>query len=269
MSDYYKISLQAEPAVQEILIAILAESGYEGFEQSETELQAFIPAAGFSAELLDGLADTYSLSWSQTTIPKQNWNELWESNFEPVQVDDFAGIRAYFHPPFSGVEHDLVITPKMSFGTGHHATTYMVMQLMRELDFSGKAVFDFGTGTGILAILAEKMGAERVVAVDNDDWCIENTLENLAVNKCARITVEKIDILSFERKFDIIIANINRNIILENILILRKGLAPGGSILLSGLLQEDEKDIHAACQSVGFQHLTTIERYGWIALRYF
>lgn len=270
MNNHCEITIQpTNTDQQDVLIALLSEEGYEGFEQSETTLQAFIPEENFVEVTLNDLAKTHSFTWTKTIIPKQNWNELWESNFEPVQVDDFVGIRANFHPSFSNVEHEIVITPKMSFGTGHHATTYMVMQLMRELDLAGKSVFDFGTGTGILAILAEKLGAAKVVAVDNDDWCIENTTENVQVNGCSNIEVKKIEILSFSQKFDIIIANINRNIIIDNIHILRQGLAEKGQLLLSGLLKDDEKDIHAICQSVGFQYNKTIERNGWIAMWYF
>ncbi len=270
MSNHCQIKIhRVDEEQQDLLVAILSEQGYEGFEQSEKELRAYIPESLFTEDILNDLAKEHSFNWHMTIIPKQNWNEVWESNFEPVQVDDFAGIRANFHPPFGNVQHDIVITPKMSFGTGHHATTYMVMQLMRKLDFADKSVFDFGSGTGILAILAEKLGATKVLAVDNDEWCIENATENVHINECTHIEVSKIDILTFDEKFDIILANINRNIILENIHILKQGLAKNGNILFSGLLKEDEKDIHAACQSIGFQHKATIEKGGWIALWYF
>jgi len=270
MNNYYEVTIECDdPEKQEILIAIFSSEGYESFEQSGSFLKAFIPQGAYNAEILSTIAVKEGFAWTATLIEQQNWNALWESNFEPVQVDNFAGIRADFHPPFTDVEHDMVITPKMSFGTGHHATTYMMMQLMRRLDFKHRSVFDFGSGTGILAILAEKLGASEVVAVDNDDWCIENATENVQINNCRNIKVEKSEILKFERKFDLILANINRNIILENIHILRQGLSKTGNILFSGLLKEDQKDIHDACQSVGFQHKATVERGGWIALWYF
>ena len=268
MSNYCEITIPASARQQEILVALLAGIGYEGFEEAETQLKAFIPEENFSEEVLAELLKSHSVSYHKTVIEKQNWNQLWESNFEPVQVENFVGIRAGFHPVFENVEYEIVITPKMSFGTGHHATTHMMMQLMRELDCRGKSVYDFGTGTGILAILAEKLGADKLVAVDNDDWCIENSIENIAINHCKHIKVEKIDILSFEEKYDIILANINKNVIIENINIFRKGLAKGGQILLSGLLREDAEDIHNACQSLDFQHVKTLERNGWIAIWY-
>ena len=270
MSNYCEITIQiASEEQSDILVAELSELGYEGFEEMEGQLKAFIIETDFDENILNKLLSNNNIIYTLSIINKQNWNAVWEANFEPVQVDDFVGVRASFHPPFQNLAHEIVITPKMSFGTGHHATTYMVMQLMRELDFTGKTVFDFGTGTGILAILAEKLGAQSILAVDNDDWCIENATENIQINQCNQITIDKIDILNFESKFDIIIANINKNVILENITILKKGLKKGGQILLSGLLAEDETDIHNACQLIGFQHKKTISKSGWIAIWYF
>lgn len=266
MSNYCEISIPAEPAVQELLVAELAELGFDGFEESADCLKAYILEAGLQEDELNNLLNKYSLNYSKSIINKQNWNQLWESNFEPVQVDDFVGIRADFHPPFAGVAHEIVITPKMSFGTGHHATTWQVMKLMQELDFTGKTVFDFGTGTGILAILAEKLGAKKVLAVDNDDWCIENTSENILVNHCKYIDIQKVDSLKLNQQFDIILANINRNIILDNIAELVKATVSGGQVLLSGLLVSDEAEIREACRALGLAHRKTVERNGWIAL---
>ena len=270
MSNYCEITIQiASEEQSDILVAELSELGYEGFEEMDGQLKAFIKEADFDETILNKLLSNDSITYTLSIINKQNWNAVWEANFEPVQVDDFVGVRASFHPTFQNLEYEIVITPKMSFGTGHHATTYMVMQLMRELDFTGKTVFDFGTGTGILAILAEKLGAQSILAVDNDDWCIENATENIQINRCEHITIDKIDILKFDSKFDIIIANINKNVILQNIAILKQGLEKGGQIVLSGLLAEDETDIHNACQLIGFQHKKTISRNGWIAIWYF
>lgn len=266
MSNYCEISIPAEPAVQELLVAELAELGFDGFEESADCLKAYIPEGELQENEFNILLNKYALKYSKSIISKQNWNQLWESNFEPVQVEDFVGIRADFHPPFTGVAHEIVITPKMSFGTGHHATTWQVMKLMQELDFSGKTVFDFGTGTGILAILAEKLGAKEVLAVDNDDWCIENTSENILVNNCKCIDIQKVDTLQLNRQFDIILANINRNIILDNIAELVKATVVGGEVLLSGLLVSDEAEIREACGALGLVHRKTVERNGWIAL---
>ena len=266
MNNYCELNILAEEeSIRELLIAQLSEIGYNGFEESDTTLKAYIPEADFSEIKFNNLFNRYSFKYSKSIIKNQNWNELWESNFEPVQVDDFVGIRAGFHAPFENVAHEIVITPKMSFGTGHHATTYSVMQMMRELDFTGKSVFDFGTGTGILAILAEKLGAVTIKAVDNDDWCIENASENISINCCKYIDIQKVNELILDQKFDIILANINKNIILDNIEMLHQGLTKGGQLLLSGLLLEDEKDILNACSSLGLRHKQTIKRNGWIA----
>ncbi len=269
MSQYQCITIIVpSQETKELLIAELAEIGYEGFEELEGELNAFIPAEAFDNNSLENLLKNYSLTYSKSTIEKQNWNAVWESNFEPVSVGDFVGVRAEFHAPFEGVAHEIVITPKMSFGTGHHATTYMVMQLMREIDFVGKTVFDFGTGTGILAILAKKLGAREVLAADNDDWCIENAAENIMINQVQNIVVQKVNTAEINKQFNIVIANINKNIILDNLQYLAKDLQAGGEVLLSGLLKEDEEDILTACAKMGWKHHLTLERKGWIACRF-
>lgn len=256
--------LSADQAEKDLLIAQLADLGFDAFEETEEGLHAFISSADFDENALKALL--LEMPYAQSEIPKQNWNQLWESNFEPVQVDNFVGIRAGFHKAIEGVIHEIVITPKMSFGTGHHATTYLVMKAMQDLDFKGKTVLDFGSGTGILAILAEKLGAQSVLAIDNDDWCIENSLENLAINQTQVIRVEKADSAALLDQYDLILANINKHIILENMDHLGKALANDGIILLSGLLVEDEADILAACAKNGWKHLFTNTRNGWIVL---
>lgn len=256
--------LSADQAEKDLLIAQLADLGFDAFEETEEGLHAFISSADFDENALKALL--LEMPYAQSEIPKQNWNQLWESNFEPVQVDNFVGIRAGFHKAIEGVIHEIVITPKMSFGTGHHATTYLVMKAMQDLDFKGKAVLDFGSGTGILAILAEKLGAQSVLALDNDDWCIENSIENLAINQTQVIRVEKADSAALLDQYDLILANINKHIILENMDHLGKALANDGIILLSGLLVEDEADILSACAKNGWKHLFTNTRNGWIVL---
>lgn len=269
MSNYYQVVIPVTDAsIRELLIAQLTGIGYEGFEETNDQLQAFIQEPYFSDDMLNNLLCIYDVTYSKSIVLDQNWNVLWESNFDPVRVDDFVGIRADFHPPFDYVQHEIIITPKMSFGTGHHATTNMMMELMRELDFHGKAVFDFGTGTGILAILAEKLGASAVLATDNDDWCIENATENISVNNCNYIEIQKVNDAKQNKKFNIVIANINKNIILGNISFLAGALLPEGHVLLSGLLVEDEPDILAVCRQAGWEHLQTIRKAGWIACHF-
>jgi ribosomal protein L11 methyltransferase len=256
----------ADEALKETIIAYLSVIGYDAFEELPDMLRAFIPFDDFNeTELVSVLGP---LTYHKVALEKQNWNEVWESNFEPVQVEDFVGIRASFHEPIKAVEHEIVITPKMSFGTGHHATTYLVMQAMRNLEWNGKTVFDFGTGTGILAILAEKLGTQKILAIDNDDWCIENATENIGINHCTKIEIAKADTAELNTRYDIILANINKHIILANIPYLGNSLQKGGLILLSGLLSEDESDILIACQTVGWKHQFTNTRNGWIMCQF-
>src|ERR1700744_1567388 len=213
---YLQITIPvADPSLQEILIALLASLGYEGFEQQQTALQAFLPEEQFDAAALESLLEQQGApAYTIQHLEERNWNEEWEKSFQPVRVDDFCAVRAHFHTPMPGVTHELVITPKMSFGTGHHATTYMMLQGMQYLDFQGRRVLDFGTGTGVLAILAERLGASAVVAVDNDDWSIDNARENLAANHCTRTRILKTDTTPASGPFDIILANINKHVIL-------------------------------------------------------
>lgn len=266
--NHYQITIPVtDEPTRDILVAQLAELGFEGFEESETELKSYIEEGQFDEIELNKIIEQQSLSYSKSIIKKENWNAVWESNFEPVLVDDFVGVRAGFHAPLTGVQHEIVITPKMSFGTGHHATTYSVMQLMKEIDFQGKSVFDFGTGTGILAILAEKLGATEILAVDYDDWCVENASENTLINSCKYIDIQKDDTAKTDKPYQVVIANINKNIILDNLDHLARAVVPSGDIVLSGLLADDENDILTACKPLGWQHIQTVQRGAWIAIR--
>jgi ribosomal protein L11 methyltransferase len=208
------------------------------------------------------------MSFIKTVIKATNWNQLWESNFQPVVVDDFAGIRASFHEPIKGVRYEIVITPKMSFGTGHHATTCLMIRQMCEIIFSGKTVMDFGTGTGILSILAEKMGAASIIAIDNDEWSITNATENLEKNICSKIKVEKADSAAGEKSYDIILANINKNVIIDNLSTLVKQLEPGGILVLSGLLASDEAAILYETGKLLLIPGKKMLENGWISLRF-
>ena len=257
----------ADPDVQEILIALLSTVGYEGFEQQDVALQAFLPEEQFDAGALDEVLRPKGLSYSAVRLEERNWNEEWEKNFQPVQVEGFCAIRAHFHAPIPGVEHELIITPKMSFGTGHHATTYMMLQAMKDLDFRGRRVLDFGTGTGVLAILAERLGAGEVLAIDNDDWSIDNALENVATNHCTRITVRKSDSIPTGELFDIILANINKHVIVSQLVVIEQQLAPGGVILLSGLLVDDIKDIESEALRNNLSISLRMTKGSWICLQ--
>ena len=269
MNKYIQVEIQNISTEQsELLIAELSMIGFEGFEEDENLLKAFIPEEDFDEAVIDEIVARNNVSYNQTTIEETNWNAVWESNFEPITVDDFVGIRAHFHEPMKGVGHEIVITPKMSFGTGHHATTFMMIQQMREIDFKKKTVFDFGTGTGILAILAERLGADKILAVDNDDWSIENTKENLERNNCTKVELKKAEDASTNQNFDIILANINKNVILDNFLVLTQQLKKDGVLLLSGLLAEDEKDIAIAAGKFSLVMGKITKNNNWISIRF-
>ncbi|HEY0751963.1 MAG TPA: 50S ribosomal protein L11 methyltransferase, partial [Chitinophagaceae bacterium] len=204
---HIEITIEANEHQQEELISLLNDFNPEGYEQNDHALIAYFPAKEYDPGAMEQIL--HGFDHTSREIHEQNWNKVWESNFEPVIVDDFCAIRAEFHQPIRGVQHEIVITPKMSFGTGHHATTHMMIQQMKDLVFQNKNVFDFGTGTGILAILAEKLGARDVIAIDVDDWSIENAQENLYRNNCSHVQLSLNSSVP-ERQFDIILANINR-----------------------------------------------------------
>lgn len=259
-----QISIQANEAQQEILISQLSDLEADGFEQNDDSLVVYFKEAAFKSYEVNEVLKGHS--YTITTIEEKNWNEVWESNFHPVIVDKFCAIRAEFHEPITNVEREIIITPKMSFGTGHHATTYMMIKQMQGLDFTNKTVFDFGTGTGILSILAEKLGASAVTAIDVDDWSITNTKENISRNGCSKISVTLSSRIPQQQQFDIILANINRNVILDYLPQLKNSLKENSYLLLSGLLNSDKKDIIEACEKENLKLITTNERNNWISL---
>lgn len=269
MDSFIQIEIPvANEAQMELVVAILTPLGFNGFLEEENMLKAYIIEADFMQDDFLLIMNQQGLTYSLSVLKNQNWNALWESNFEPITVDDFVGVRANFHPPISGVEHELIITPKMSFGTGHHGTTYGVMQLMKGINFTNEWVLDFGTGTGILAILADKLGACNVLALDNDEWSINNAKENCKVNECINIDIVLRDSLDTEWQFDIAIANINRHIIESNLAVLAAVVKPYGILVLSGLLEQDEVDIVKATVEFGFTHDKTVKKDGWVAIQF-
>jgi ribosomal protein L11 methyltransferase len=269
MKNYLQFQITNQNSTErDIIIATLSEFGFEGFEETDEGINATTLEGQVNLDEVDAWLHEQGFTFRYSTIPDQNWNALWESNFEPVVVNDFACVRAHFHAPNPQVKYDLLITPKMSFGTGHHATTWQMMEQMQHLPIAGSRVFDFGTGTGVLAILAEKMGAAEVEAIDIDTWSIENAAENITNNECTKIKLhlaEKLD--SFAAAY-IVLANINKHILLDNASELIALTKPGGFLLLSGLLVDDEKDIQDTFTSIAFEFRNKTEKSGWIALLY-
>ena len=267
--EYIKITFaNLQPEQKEILIAQLADAGYEGFEEKDSSLDAFINSRSFDKIIVNEISFKYQTPYTKEKIAETNWNQVWESNFEPVIVNDYVAIRADFHKPITNTKFEIVITPKMSFGTGHHATTYMMIELMKELDLNGSSVLDFGSGTGILAILAEKEGAKNIDAIDNDDWSIANAGENFEKNNCTKINLRKASNAASDIRFDIILANINKNVIIENLALLSELLNKGGQILLSGLLREDKDEILSIATELRLIFKKELIRNNWIALQF-
>ena len=256
----------------EILVAELGVVGFESFVETSEGLSAYIQKKDHYSSILETLQilenDEFSISYRIEEIEQVNWNAQWESNFKPIIVDGRCCIRAPFHDS-AGHEFDIVIEPKMSFGTGHHETTHMMIQFMLDTDLKNKSVLDMGCGTAVLAILAEKKGSSSVEAIDIDEWCYQNSLENIRRNSCQNIRVLKGDAsLLKAQAFDVIIANINRNILLNDIPVYATCLNANGFLFLSGFYKEDIPKIQAVCKHCNLSFEAQIFRNDWVALKF-
>ncbi len=243
----------------------------EGIEELEDSIKVYVSAENIDSfeEYLNDIISQHEVSYTKEILEEKNWNEAWEQSFQPVLIGQLAGIRASFHPAFADVKYDIIINPKMSFGTGHHATTRQVMEMMEKMEISGKKVLDCGSGTGILAILAAKMEAGHVVAVDNDPWCYENHQENNILNKVdTRVILGSVEDIPIH-DFDIILANIQRNYLLENMHLLAERLKPGGELIISGFFPSDNKDLldKALENDLIAQYSTDSENWSCILLK--
>lgn len=255
--DYIKVSFELEPVLpaREILYAELGELPFESFEETENGLEAYIPAPDFKGEMLENLIidslPNQNIDIKTETIEQQNWNAVWESNFEPIIVNEQCVIRAPFHEK-SNVQYDILISPQMSFGTGHHETTFLISNELFNLDLKNKSLLDMGCGTGVLAIIAYKLGATPIEAIDIEEWAFENTLDNNKLNEVNDMAVFHGDASLLKgKKFDIILANINRNILLNDMSIYSKCLNAGGKILFSGFYETDVPSIKASAVENG------------------
>ena len=270
--DYIQYDFKVTPAEpgSDILIALLAELGFESFTQNETGVEAYIQEEAENEELVKELSfEDFSFSYTRTVIPKTNWNEEWEKNFSPVYVDNLVCIRAHFHPKSNNVKHDIVITPKMSFGTGHHDTTWLVSKTMFSIPFTNTHVLDMGCGTGILAILAKQLGATKLLGIDIDDWSIENSIENTSINDAADIEFKKGDasILPGTETFDIILANINKNVLKKDLPAYYTCLKKDGHLLLSGFFTADVGELKQLAQSIGFTFIESYNKNEWAVIK--
>lgn len=268
----YTFTVSPKEPTTEILIAELGNVGFESFVETDTGVIAYIQKEDWNENILKDIysltSDEFTISYKKEVIQQTNWNSEWEKNFNPIQVDDTVYVRAPFHAK-SHLKYDIVIEPKMSFGTGHHETTHMMIQHLLQLNLLNKKVLDMGCGTGILAILAEKIGAKPIDAIDIDTWCYENALENIQKNNCKHISAYEGDAsLLQKKKYEVIIANINRNILLKDIPIYATCLENNGVLLLSGFYKEDIVKIEEEVQKYNLKLTKTIDRNNWIALKF-
>ncbi|MDH7444708.1 50S ribosomal protein L11 methyltransferase [Aquimarina sp. 2201CG14-23] len=268
---YYFNITPLQPAT-EILIAELGYAGFESFVETESGVEAFIQKEEWNKNILDDIhiltSEEFKITYTSKEIEQVNWNSEWEKNFKPIMVDDSCSVRAPFHEkPI--VQYDIVIEPKMSFGTGHHETTHMMIQHLLKNNLEGKKTLDMGCGTGVLAILAEMKGAKPIDAIDIDNWCYLNTIENIERNNCSHITAYEGEVsLLKDKRYDVVIANINRNILLNDIASYTETLNAGGNLFLSGFYREDLDLITKECNANGLDFVEYIERNNWIAACY-
>ena len=268
----YHFTIEPKEMGSEILVAELGELPFESFIESEFGLTAYIQKQFWNESILDDLfilkSPEFTISFTVEEIEQVNWNEEWEKNFEPIDVDEICHVRAPFHPK-TNAKYDIVIEPKMSFGTGHHETTHMMIQHLLAMDIENLKTLDMGCGTAILAILAEMKGAKPIDAIDIDNWCYLNSIENVERNNCKSIKVYEGDaILLNDKQYDLIIANINRNILLNDMQTYSNCLNSGGQLLLSGFYEEDIPHIDASCKENGLIFVNQLQRNQWVSLKY-
>lgn len=268
----YHFTIEPKEPGSEILIAELGEKPFESFIETDLGIVAYIQKDLCDETVLDDIyilnSPEFTISHHVEEIDQVNWNEEWEKNFEPIDVDGKCHVRAQFHSK-TDAEFDIVIEPKMSFGTGHHETTHMMIQHILAMDVTDMKTLDMGCGTAILAILAEMKGAQPIDAVDIDNWCYLNSIENAERNNCRHISVYEGDAeLLKGKKYDLIIANINRNILLNDMQQYVDCLNKNGVLLLSGFYNEDIPFIDASCTEKGLKFVTKLERNNWVSLNY-
>jgi len=269
---FVELNIKTSPEFVEIFIAELGEIGFETFQEIDGGLLAYVEDELLDENKVNDIVNRYAnfttVKIAFKTIEKENWNKEWEKNYDPIEIGDKCIVRATFHKPKKEYQHEIIINPKMSFGTGHHATTWQMLMLQMEINHDKKNILDVGSGTGILAIMAMKLGAGSITATDIDEWCMENSRENFALNNISafdlkRGTIEKLD---FNESFDIILANINKNVLLKEIPYYSKLLMKKGHLLLSGFYQNDIEAVKKVATKNNLSLSKSVSKDNWAAL---
>ncbi len=273
MKEYTQVTFDIDPQQHEVLTAFLSEFPFETFTEEEGKLYAYIPTETFDRHQLESYLQSFprfaSVQPSYTAYRPKNWNEEWQKNFQPIAIDDKIVVRAPFHDKDEEVDYDILIEPRMSFGTGHHATTALMLRLMYQNDFHHQYVVDFGCGTGILAIFAAMKGAHPIVAFDNNEWAYNNAPLNCQLNNIDQVEVT----LAGEEELhnhrpQVILANINRNILVNNMSLMAGQLQHTGALYLSGILIRDQQEVDDAATAEGLRKVAVEEDGEWLALQY-
>lgn len=266
--DFVTLKVTCDPVLTDVLIAKLFEAGFDSFQEFDDGFEGSCEQSQFDEEKVEVIFNQFpNVSFTVKEQEKINWNEEWEKNYDPIIVENRCIVRASFHDSRPEFEYEIIVTPKMSFGTGHHATTYQVLNYQMDLDHSGKKVLDVGTGTGILAIMAAKRGATEIVATDIDEWCIENSEENFSLNDVKDVTLVKGEIDQVAQTgFDIVIANINKNVLLNQIRDYAERLKPGGQLILSGFYESDISDLENEAMKSRLYKINSTIRDKWAML---
>jgi ribosomal protein L11 methyltransferase len=272
--SFIEISITCLEDYQEILMAEISQLSYDSIIETDAGFNAYVTEDLFDQKSIDELFARYEvaeINYAKRQVAKENWNADWEKNYDPMVINDQCIVRAAFHEISTPYKYDIIITPKMSFGTGHHETTSQVLTLQMGLDHEGKSVMDAGCGTGVLSIMAEKRGATSIDSFDIDDWCVDNSEENYQLNNCNKCTIQKGTIAEVKLSntpYDIVIANINKNILLSEMDQYAKYLVGKGDLLLSGFYIHDLEDIKASCVENGLFYHHHITKNNWVAAHF-